>query len=130
MSLSQQMRLVALDLEEVVTAFFHRGPAQLSLTVQGIGRDQFAIQRGEAFQQGGGGGLFATLGALFPVINGDGLGRAVLVLAQGQQADMIPNHLAVQGRSLRQTAGAAASVIRFKSSWSSFVCMEQYNPAC
>jgi len=54
--------------------------------VQRIGGDQLSVQRGEAFQQGGGGGLFATLGALFLVINGDGLGRAVLVLGQGQQA--------------------------------------------
>lgn len=106
MSLLQQMRLVALDLEEVVTAFFHGGPAQFSLTVQGIGRDQFAIQRGEAFQQGRGRGLLATLGALFLVIDRHGLGSPILVLGQGEQADVIPNHFAVQSQRLRQAARA------------------------
>ena len=35
------------------------------------------------------GGLFAALGALLLIVNGHGLGCAVLVLRQGQQPDVV-----------------------------------------
>ena len=74
MSLGQQMRLVAFNLEEIIAAFFDNGPAQLALAVQGIGRDDFAVQRRLFFEQGCRGGLFAPWGALFLIIHGEGLG--------------------------------------------------------
>ena len=64
------MGLVALDLEQVVAALFHNGARQLALTVQGVGGDEFAIQRRLAFQQRSGGTLLATLSAFFLVIDG------------------------------------------------------------
>lgn len=53
MGLFEQVGLVAFDLEEVITAFFHDGPGVLTLTVQGIARDDFPIQSRQFFQQRG-----------------------------------------------------------------------------
>ena len=82
--LGEQMRLVALDLEEKFAAFFHDGAGGFPLAVQGIGGADFAVEGREFFDQGRGGTLLATLGAFLLVVNSHRLRRAVFVLGQGE----------------------------------------------
>ena len=71
----------------------------------------FAIEGWLVFEQREGGGLFATRGVLFLVVNGERLRRAVLVLGQGEDADVFAHHLAVKGQGLREVAGLLAQPI-------------------
>ena len=99
--------MVAFNLQQIITAFFHDGPGVLTLTVQGIGRDHFAVQSRQFFEQRGGRGLFAAWRAFLLVVNGHRLGRAILVLSQGKQANVVANHFTIQGQRLGQSARAA-----------------------
>ena len=98
------MGLIAFDLEKIIPALFHGGPAILALAVQRISGDDFPIQWGKVFQQLGGSAQFAALGAFLLVVNGHGLRGSILVLGQREQANMIPNHFAIQSQGLRQSA--------------------------
>jgi hypothetical protein len=56
-------------------------------------------------QQRQGRGLFTTRGVFLLIVNGDRLRRAVLMLRQGEQADVIADHLPVEGQSLWERPG-------------------------
>lgn len=82
LGLGEQRGLVALDLEQIVTALFPDGAGRRLLAVQRIGGDKLVVQRRQAVQQSGGGGLFATLGAFLLIVDRDGVGRTVFVLGR------------------------------------------------
>ena len=103
----EQFGLVALDLEQIIAALPDDGAGVGSLAVQGIGGDDLAVQGGRFFQQGRRRRLFAALGAFFLVVNGHGLGGAVLMLGEGEQADVIADHFAIQSQRLRQGSAVA-----------------------
>lgn len=73
--------------------------------MEGIGRDDFAVERLLALQQRQGRGLFTARGVFLLVVNGDRLRGAVLVLRQGEQADVIADHFAVEGQGLGERTG-------------------------
>ena len=76
-----QLGLVAFDLQQIITPFFHDGSGVPTLAVQRIGRDHFAVQSWQRLQQCRRGGLFATRRVFLLVVNGHGLGSSVLVLS-------------------------------------------------
>ena len=102
------MGLIGFDLKEIIAALGHDRLRPFALARQGIGGDALAIQGRQAFQQGGRDCWFASCRAILRVINGDGLGRSVLVLGQGEPPDLVPNHFTVQRQRLRQLARLAA----------------------
>ena len=65
------------------------------------------IQGRQLFQKSRSRAQFTPLGALLLVVNGHRHRSAILVLGQREQADVIPNHLAIQCQRSGQTAGAA-----------------------
>ena len=67
----------------------------------------FSVQRGQLFQQRGGGGLFAPRRAFLLIVNGHRLRSAVLVLRQGEQPAMVANHFAIQRQRPWQRASLA-----------------------
>jgi hypothetical protein len=104
LSLLEQVGLIALDLQEVVAAFFHNDAGGFALAVQGVGGDEFAVQGGEFIQQLGAGALLATFGAFLLVVNGDGIWGAVLMFRQSEQADVIADHFSIQRQRLGKSA--------------------------
>ena len=86
------------------SAFFGDGARRRLLAVQGVGGDDFVVEGGDVFEETAGGGLLATPGALRLVVNGDRLRGTVLVLGQREQANVVADHLAVEGERLRERA--------------------------
>ena len=113
MGLFEQVGLVALDLKEVVAAFFHDATGGFSLAVQRVGGNDFAVQSRQRFQPRRRRRLFAAGRALLLVIHGHRLRGAILVPGQREQANVVANHFAVQGQRLRQRATAAVQPINW-----------------
>jgi len=103
----EQTGLVALDLEQVVAAFFHDDPRVPALAVQRVGRNHFAVQGRQRCQQRRGRRLLTAGRPLLLVVHGHRLRGAVLVLGQRQEANVVANHFAIQGQRLGQRAVAA-----------------------
>ena len=103
--------LIAFDLQEKIAAFFHHDPCEFCLAVQRVGRHKLVVQSRQFFQQLHRGGLLAAFGAFFPIVDRDGQGRTVVMMSQGEQADVVANHFAIQSQSLGQRAGAALATI-------------------
>jgi hypothetical protein len=101
------MGLIAFDLKQIITPLFHNGPGVLTLAVQGITGDDLPIQCWQGGQQFGRRAEFTAFGAFLLVVNGQGLRGAILLLGQGEQANVVANHFAVQGQRLRQGARPA-----------------------
>jgi hypothetical protein len=106
LGLLEELGLIAFDLKEIVAALFDNEPGVVALTMQWIGGNHFAIQRGQLFQQSAIVAQLAALVSFFLIIDGDGLRSAILVLSQGKQADVVPDHLAIQSQGGWQTARA------------------------
>ncbi|MGH7956000.1 MAG: hypothetical protein ACREH8_03190, partial [Opitutaceae bacterium] len=70
LGLREHPGLVGLDLQEVFAAFFDDFARVGFLAVQGVGRDELVVEGGDFFEQCGGGGLLAALGAFLLVVNG------------------------------------------------------------
>ncbi len=104
MSLLEQARLVSLDPEQIIIPFFDDEAGLAPLTMQWVGGDDFAIQGRQLFQQRHRRALFATGRVLLSVVDRHRLRGAVLLLGQGQEANVMTNHFAVQGQRLRQQA--------------------------
>ena len=78
----EQRGLVARDLQAVLAALLDEGAGGGALAVQGVGGDDLPVEGGQAAEQRRGGGLLATRGPLFLVVEGEGLRGAVVVVDQ------------------------------------------------
>lgn len=96
----EDLGLVAFDWQEGLTAFFDEDPGMGTPAVQGIGRDDFAIQRRRLVQETGCRSPFATLCPFFLVVDGHRLRGAILLLGQGQESDLISDPLATRAPGL------------------------------
>lgn len=87
------MGLIAFDLKQIITPLFHNGPGVLTLAVQGIAGDDLPIQCRQGCQQFGRRAQLTAFGAFLLVVNGQGLRGAILMLGQGEQANVVANIL-------------------------------------
>ena len=84
LGLLEQIGLIGFDLEQVITALLDDHAGIFALAMQGVGSDKFFVEGAEGLEQGGGAGEFAGLGAVFLIVEGNGLWSAVLVFGQGE----------------------------------------------